>query len=125
MLIEELHKLRLHHPHATIIYADYYNGVMSMVHSPNPFGFGVAPLAACCGGGGPYNVNASAMCGAATARICRYPSRYINWDGIHFTEAAYRMIAVGLLNGSFTVPPMNSICPSLEPGLINQAHQAI
>lgn len=70
---------------------------------------------ACCGSGGRYNVNASAMCGTETARACSDPSRYVSWDGIHFTEAAYRTIAAGLLNGSFTVPPVNKICPNFEP----------
>ena len=80
-------------------------------------GFGSAPLAACCGGDGPYNVNSSAKCGTETARVCSDPSRYISWDGIHFTEAAYRIIAAGLMSGSFTVPPINHLCPDLGRGM--------
>ncbi|KAM1008458.1 hypothetical protein EV2_005058 [Malus domestica] len=29
---------------------------------------------------------------------CKDPSSYVNWDGIHLTDAAYRYIAKGLLN---------------------------
>lgn len=113
-LLAELDQIRQRHPYATIIYADYYNAAMSIFRSTNPFGFGAAPLAACCGSGGPYNYNASAMCGTEAARACSDPSRYISWDGMHFTEAAYGTIATGLLNGSFTVPPVNKMCPNLE-----------
>ncbi|ONK69175.1 uncharacterized protein A4U43_C05F20120 [Asparagus officinalis] len=113
-LQEELDRIRRLHPHATIIYADYYNGIMSIFRSPNPFGFGAAPLAACCGSGGRYNFNAFALCGTSEGgKVCRDPSRFVSWDGIHFTEAAYRAIASGMLNGSLTVPAMNEICPSL------------
>lgn len=114
-LLQGLDQLRKRHPYATIIYADYYNAAMGIYNSSNPFGFGTAPLAACCGSGGPYNFNSSGLCGTKTATtVCSDPSRFSSWDGVHFTEAAYRIIATGLLNGSFTVPPINRICPTLE-----------
>lgn len=37
-LIKELKRIQKLHPHAKIIYADYYNAVMPFYHSPNRFG---------------------------------------------------------------------------------------
>ncbi|KAL6641163.1 hypothetical protein ACP70R_019344 [Stipagrostis hirtigluma subsp. patula] len=48
--------------------------------------FGDGPLAACCGGGGgPYNFNFSTFCGVPGWTTCLDPSKYISWDGIHYT----------------------------------------
>lgn len=59
-------------------------------------------LKACCGGGGLYNFNNSARCGYVGSKACKDPWSYVNWDGIHLTEAAYRYIAKGLINDIFT-----------------------
>ena len=57
---------------------------------------------ACCGGGGPYNYNASAECGQGPLiRACDDPSQYVSWDGIHLTEAAYRLIANAILEETY------------------------
>lgn len=69
-------------------------------------GFSDGTLVACCGGGGPYNFNNSARCGHIGSKACLDPKTVVNWDGIHLTEAAYRYIALGLLNGPFTTPPL-------------------
>lgn len=63
-------------------------------------------LSACCGGGGPYNFNYTARCGHTGSKVCKDPSTYANWDGVHLTEKAYRHIATGLLKGTFTSPPI-------------------
>ncbi|CAL9015609.1 unnamed protein product, partial [Prunus brigantina] len=57
----------------------------------------------CCAGGGPYNYN------SAQASACDAPSQFINWDGIHFTEAAYRWITNALLKGKYTIPPIGTL----------------
>lgn len=67
-------------------------------------GFNESTHVACCGGGGPFNFNVSKMCSAPGSNVCKDPSAYIFWDGVHLTEAAYRHIAKGLLNGPFTSP---------------------
>nr|TKW14165.1 hypothetical protein SEVIR_5G149700v2 [Setaria viridis] len=54
---------------------------------------GSSTLLACCGAGGEYNYNPIAACGFPGATACADPSRAVNWDGIHLTEAAYRVIA--------------------------------
>jgi phospholipase/lecithinase/hemolysin len=57
-------------------------------------------LAACCrGGGGPYNFKFTTFCGAPGSTACADPSKSISWDGIHFTEAANRLIASAILSG--------------------------
>ena len=70
------------------------------------------PLVACCGGGGPYGVSASAGCGYGEYKVCDDPSKYASWDGFHPSEAAYKGIAIGLLQGPYTQPPIASITDS-------------
>ena len=40
------------------------------------------------------------------AGSCEDPSKYISWDGVHYTEAANHWIANHILNGSFADPPV-------------------
>ncbi|GAV57359.1 Lipase_GDSL domain-containing protein [Cephalotus follicularis] len=108
-----LQTLRQKYPHANIIYADYYHAAMPFFHSPKRYGFYSGTLRACCGGGGPYNFNNSARCGHIGSKACQNPSSYANWDGIHLTEAAYRVIAMGLVKGPYASPPLKSVPLSL------------
>ncbi|XVE51444.1 hypothetical protein DITRI_Ditri02bG0041000 [Diplodiscus trichospermus] len=105
-LKQALATLRQKYPHAKIIYADYYGAAMRFVHAPLHHGFYGGTLKACCGGGGPYNFNNSARCGHTGSVACENPSIYSNWDGIHLTEAAYRHVALALINGSYSTPPL-------------------
>ncbi|KAL3522443.1 hypothetical protein ACH5RR_015277 [Cinchona calisaya] len=110
ILKTEINRIRELHPHATIIYADYYNAAMKLYRSPNKYGFKGGALTACCGAGGPYNYNASVPCGYPPSTSCDNPSLYVSWDGLHLTEAAYRWIARGLLQGPYSTPSINRIC---------------
>ncbi|XP_008777734.2 GDSL esterase/lipase At1g28570-like [Phoenix dactylifera] len=110
LLQNELDRLRRLHPHVTIIYADYYEALMSIFHSPQKFGFKKAPLDACCGGGGPYNVNFSLLCGAPMTTVCSDPSMFVFWDGTHLTDAASEIVARGLLEGPYADPPIIQTC---------------
>lgn len=78
------------------------------VYLINGAGFTGGTLNACCGGGGPFNFNSSAGCGHIGSKTCAEPSTYVNWDGIHLTEAAHRHIAKGLIDGPFSNPPLKS-----------------
>ncbi|XP_051184039.1 GDSL esterase/lipase At5g45910 [Lolium perenne] len=101
--------LRVKYPHTTIIFADFYHPIISIIEKPNRFGVnGADALRACCGGGGKYNWNASAVCGMPGVTACKNPSAFVNWDGAHFTEATYRYIAEGWLHGPFADPPILS-----------------
>ncbi|CAK7350444.1 unnamed protein product [Dovyalis caffra] len=109
-LLAELNKIQKLHPHAKIIYADYYNAVMPFYHSPNLFGFTGGVLKACCGWGGTYNYNSSVECGNLLASVCNNPSLYVNWDGIHYTEATYRLIFESIIEGSYSFPSFKALC---------------
>ncbi|KAJ1284546.1 hypothetical protein BS78_03G212400 [Paspalum vaginatum] len=105
LLIEELEKLRKLHPGVTITYADYYGAAMEVFVSPEQYGIDY-PLVACCGAGEPYGVSPNVRCGLGAYRLCRNPEKYGSWDGLHPSEAVYRAIAMGLLRGSYTEPPI-------------------
>ncbi|GMI87236.1 hypothetical protein like AT1G28570 [Hibiscus trionum] len=93
LLQKELEKLRTRHPDVNIVYADYYNPTIRFYHSPNRLGF-EETLKACCGSGGPYRFNASISCGYPQLDpCCNDPSSYVSWDGIHYTEATYKLVA--------------------------------
>ncbi|XP_071708887.1 GDSL esterase/lipase At1g28570-like [Rutidosis leptorrhynchoides] len=112
LLQTKLIQIRELHPNVNIIYADYYNAAMQIYRSPDKFGFTNGALKACCGGGGPFNFNSSANCGLESASVCDQSDTYVSWDGIHLTEAAYKLIASNLFQGAFTTPQFNSLCPT-------------
>ncbi|KAL3643498.1 hypothetical protein CASFOL_014313 [Castilleja foliolosa] len=114
MLRKELKHIQQLNPHVVIIYADYYNVAMRFFLSPNEFGFTKGVLRACCGVGGPYNFNASTQCGISPATCCDDTSSFASWDGLHFTESAYKWITQGLLAGPYTIPQFKTICPSVS-----------
>uniref|UniRef100_A0A8R7UNX8 GDSL esterase/lipase n=1 Tax=Triticum urartu TaxID=4572 RepID=A0A8R7UNX8_TRIUA len=89
-----LHRLRRSHPDAIIAYADYHAAHLAVVRSPARYGF-AEPFKACCGtGGGAYNFEIFATCGSPeVATACAQPARYVNWDGVHMTEAMYKVVA--------------------------------
>ncbi|KAL3729837.1 hypothetical protein ACJRO7_026918 [Eucalyptus globulus] len=97
----QLQILRQKYRHARIMYADYYGAAIRFFCTPNHYG---STQAACCGGGGPYHFDLSAMCGSNGSTLCTDPSVLVNWDGIHSTEAVYQVIAKGWLHGPFTSP---------------------
>ncbi|WJX34460.1 acetylajmaline esterase [Trifolium repens] len=99
--------LRKNNPQAKIIYFDYYNNDQA----PQQYGFTSDKneiLKACCGSNAPYNVDVKKPCGTTGTTICSDPSKQINWDGAHLTEAAYRMIAKGLVEGPFATPSLKT-----------------
>lgn len=73
-------------------------------------GFTGGVLRACCGWGGTYNYNSSAECGNPLASVCDDPSLYMNWDGIHYTEATYKLIFESVIEGSYSFPSFKALC---------------
>lgn len=68
---------------------------------------------ACCGyGGGSYNFDQRVLCGASkavdghnvTESSCRDPENYVSWDGVHFTEAASKIMTYAILSGNYFDP---------------------
>ncbi|XP_008783909.1 GDSL esterase/lipase At5g45910-like [Phoenix dactylifera] len=108
MLKIKLRHLQQRYPRTRIMYGDFYNAAMQFVINPGKYGFSNGALKACCGGGGPYNVNLDHRCGQKGSNVCKNPSTFASWDGIHFTEAANRYVANGLLRGPYANPPIMS-----------------
>ncbi|XP_002461107.2 GDSL esterase/lipase At1g28650 [Sorghum bicolor] len=111
LLQAKLAELRRAHGDVSLVYVDYYGEVEGVVGAPARNGFAPATaLDACCGGGGFHNANFSVHCTEPGAVTCADPSRYVSWDGLHMTEAVYRIMARGLLDGPFAQPPIMATC---------------
>ncbi|OEL14004.1 Sinapine esterase, partial [Dichanthelium oligosanthes] len=113
LLKAKLAELRRAHQQrgVSIVYVDYYGVVLDLIAASPRARNGVgasAALDACCGGPGLHNANFTVHCSEAAAVLCPDPSRYVSWDGLHFTEAAYRVMAGGMLDGPFATPAIMS-----------------
>ncbi|KAJ1398795.1 SGNH hydrolase superfamily [Sesbania bispinosa] len=110
-LKQAIETLRPKNPKVKIRYFDYYNDAKRMFQTPQQYGFTSNKndiIKACCGASGTYNVDVHISCGSPTTTVCPDPLKLINWDGVHFTEAAYKQIAKGLAEGPFVNPSLKS-----------------
>ena len=115
--------LKRENPHTVIVYGDYYNAllwilrraftlgmvfliIISLIqknwylnHSCLLYlGFDEASLQkSCCGIGGDYNFSLMKMCGVGGVSVCSNPDERVSWDGIHFTQKAYKFMADWLI----------------------------
>lgn len=103
-----LQSLRRQFPQAVIIYADYWNAYRTVVKNPSKYGF-KERFKACCGAGEPYNFDMFNVCGMSSVSSCKNPSEYINWDGVHLTEAMYKVVHDMFIRGEFTNPPFSKL----------------
>ncbi|KAK0587914.1 hypothetical protein LWI29_031200 [Acer saccharum] len=107
VLQAKLQDLRKQFPQAVIVYADYWNAYRMVMKNPSKYGFKEA-FKACCGSDEPpYNFSVFATCGSPNTSVCPNPSQYINWDGVHLTEAMYKVLSDMFINGTFSQPPFN------------------
>ncbi|KAK9993353.1 hypothetical protein SO802_023056 [Lithocarpus litseifolius] len=112
-LKEAIVQLRKDLPLAAITYVDIYSVKYSLYSKPKEYGFEL-PLIACCGYGGIYNYSSSINCGTTITvngsqifvGSCERPSVRVNWDGIHYTEAANKFVFDKISNGAFSDPPI-------------------
>ncbi|XP_010553708.1 PREDICTED: GDSL esterase/lipase At1g09390 [Tarenaya hassleriana] len=89
---------------ATVVYVDVYAIKYDLIANATKYGF-EKPLMACCGfGGPPYNYNVNITCGHEGAKACDEGSRFLNWDGIHYTETANAMVAMKVLSMQYSTP---------------------
>ncbi|ONK58119.1 uncharacterized protein A4U43_C09F8320 [Asparagus officinalis] len=113
-------QLREQLPLAVFTYVDVYSVKYSLVSQPRKFGFG-HPLVACCGHGGKYNYNIHAGCGKTITvngtqqllgKSCGKPLTRVNWDGVHYTEAANKFVFDQISEGAFSDPtiPLTMAC---------------
>lgn len=91
-----------------------------MLHSlacPKPFlswcvefaGF-TSPLAQCCGSYGDSVVHCgikTIVNGTEVEALCSNPSKYISWDGVHYSDAANQWLADRIMDGAFSDPPVS------------------
>ncbi|GKV23019.1 hypothetical protein SLEP1_g32808 [Rubroshorea leprosula] len=108
-LKEKVSQLRTKLPDASLVYVDIYSAKYSLISNANKYGF-VGPFEYCCGHLGDYNVNCGKTAVVNGSEIfgvsCSDPSKYISWDGTHYTEAANQWIAKRILDGSLSDPPV-------------------
>ncbi|XP_022719567.1 GDSL esterase/lipase At1g09390-like [Durio zibethinus] len=89
---------------ATIVYVDIYAVKYELIANSKKYGFS-SPLMACCGSGGPpYNYNIRVTCGQPGYQVCNEGSRFVSWDGIHYTEAANTIVASKVLSTAYSTP---------------------
>jgi phospholipase/lecithinase/hemolysin len=120
LLLAGLRRLRQKHPDAVIAYADYYAAHLAVMRNPARYGF-TETFKTCCGsGGGAYNFDLFATCGSPeVTTACAQPANYVNWDGVHMTEAMYKVVA-----GMFFQDGDSSYCrPSFSAVLARKAQQ--
>ncbi|KAG8068097.1 hypothetical protein GUJ93_ZPchr0005g15348 [Zizania palustris] len=107
LLRAAIDRLRGKHPHAKIILADFFKPIIRILRNPGRFGIAAGDvLRACCGVGGAYNWNGSAICAMPGVVACEHPSAAVSWDGVHYTEVVNRYIADGWLHGPDADPPI-------------------
>ncbi|KAK4395653.1 GDSL esterase/lipase [Sesamum angolense] len=103
----KLDGFRKQYPQSIILYLDYYSAYLTVVKNARQHGM-TEVYKACCGyGGGTYNFDYFNACGSPSASSCANPSQYINWDGVHLTEAMYKAMADAFLNGTYSQPPFS------------------
>ncbi|XP_049931756.1 uncharacterized protein LOC116247402 [Nymphaea colorata] len=109
-LKELVMELRTKLPLAALTYVDVYSAKYRLVTRATKLGF-VEPLKFCCGRGDKLDIWVG--CGKrgivngveVVATTCADPSKYVSWDGIHYTHTANKLIANQIFHGSFSDPP--------------------
>ncbi|CAM0907544.1 unnamed protein product [Alopecurus aequalis] len=101
-------------PDAAVVGVDMYAIKYDLFANHTVHGFR-SPLTACCGTGGPpYNYEPGAACGSGKAKACPESEgdKHISWDGVHYTEAANRIIADKILSSEYNTPalPLKTLC---------------
>lgn len=92
---------------ATVVYTDIYSIKYDLIANHSNYGF-ESPELACCGyGGPPNNFNSSIRCGGKGSQACPVGSKYVSWDGVHYTEAANAFVATKILSREFSKPPLS------------------
>ncbi|KAK2413686.1 GDSL esterase/lipase [Trifolium repens] len=109
-LKDKVVKLREQFLDASLIYVDMFSAKYELISNTNKSGF-VDPSEICCGyhkdGYHVYCGNKGTVNGKEIVpSSCEDPSKYISWDGVHYTEAANQWIANRILDGSFSDPPL-------------------
>lgn len=114
ILQSKIQDFRKQFPEAVIVYADFWNAYRSIVKNAGKYGFKELYKVCCGAGGGTYNFDLFGTCGSPSSSACQDPSQYINWDGVHLTEAMYKVVAESFLNGTSSRPPFDYLLSRKE-----------
>ncbi|KVI06255.1 hypothetical protein Ccrd_015390 [Cynara cardunculus var. scolymus] len=114
ILQTKIQDLRKKYPQTVIVYADYWNAYRSVIKNAPRLGFKELYKVCCGSGGSPYNFDILATCGSQSSSSCQDPGQYINWDGVHLTEAMNKVVYESFLKGGFTHPPFGYVLSSKE-----------
>ncbi|WOH16593.1 hypothetical protein DCAR_0936151 [Daucus carota subsp. sativus] len=106
-LKDKISQLRTQLSDVFITYVDIYSVKYALISEAKKYGFS-GPLGYCCGHYGDYRarcgrkslVNGTELYGTS----CEKPAEYLSWDGIHYSEAANKLVADQILDGSFSDP---------------------
>lgn len=104
LLQAKIEDLRKQFPESVILYADYYSAYHDIMQTPAKHGFKELFKVCCGSGGGPYNYDFFSACGSPSSSPCSNPSQYINWDGVHLTDAMNKAVSQLLLEGGYSHP---------------------
>ncbi|XP_047968565.1 GDSL esterase/lipase At5g45960-like [Salvia hispanica] len=91
LLRSKLAALQKQTPAATIVYLDIFNPIDRMVSNPQQFGFENVNRG-CCGTG---TIELAVLCNSLSP-VCLDDAKYLFWDSVHPTQAAYYSIFLGL-----------------------------
>ncbi|WOH14028.1 hypothetical protein DCAR_0933544 [Daucus carota subsp. sativus] len=101
--------LQAENPHTTIVYADYFNAFKWILYNAPRLGFdATSVLEGCCGNTGPTSdASSTEGCGSSNVPVCSNPDRYINWDGVHFTQKTHSVLATWVV--ADMIPKLNCV----------------
>ncbi|XP_058216456.1 GDSL esterase/lipase At1g54790 [Rhododendron vialii] len=114
-------KLQSQYSDANVTYVDIFTIKSNLIMNYSRYGF-EQPIMACCGYGGlPLNYDNIVRCGqtkvvngsSVTAKGCSDSTEYVNWDGIHYTEAANQYVSSQILTGKYSDPSFSDQMPFL------------
>ncbi|XP_022152138.1 GDSL esterase/lipase At5g14450-like [Momordica charantia] len=121
-LKERLLQLRANLSDVSLVYVDVFAAKTKLISNAKEEGFRETG-AICCGYHEGYNHvwcgNRAVINGSDVyAGSCPDPSKFISWDGVHYTEAANRWIADRILHGYFSDPqvPITHACRRFSEG---------